>query len=664
MDFTLFPQYVDDASHPDKYRLKIYDNITEQEKTLSESNKENDVKEQLVYEIYRDRARKFDKYNKQRINCIQKYTNSDTNENELRKNFRVLIIIGTCVQLKTICNDHYLNHNEDIVTALLIKHLFHYACGIPDEQILITSTNQDNFKMFIEHPEYNVYSSTSSKESSMPLLYNNPSDIFFFDTIFAQVGTKQYHFRPDNRPIFDIEPFNQYFLQQFQTDSESELYVFYLDHGTEGFLQDFTYNLFVERLLSIQCKHMYIFNQSCDSGSLIDLITISKTIIELFSTEDASKPSSKEIFHKLFEISQKYSNVDITKEQQEEQISNELLEIKKHLIRFPSDVDIKLKAIIKHLQFYKTSISIDPRIFAQFAEKATIICSSPFNLKSPALPLRRFFVGNKTTVSSHGGFFMSLIIQTLFHPNEGDQNINQFTQHIQKEFIKMKEDIGLFIRDQFTYSEDHYNMINSPIFPNRFHLTQTQLQNNCQNNLNELENYFNIDYSNNETCYYTKEKLPDLKSIIYPQKYWNIDITDVDISEYEGLKFYVFNPQKKNDSSPYGPCENVGDLLKFLSDFNKCIDKCLEGKTEIKTDWPSHKENYSPNTQILYNKIWNKIRHLIDAYLIHAYNRVESFIKHNLENNFSTQPDLFVEACVETLETILPLYKGVPFFPY
>ena len=668
-----YPPYVDDESHPDKYRLKIYDSIAEQEKAVSEFTNENDAKQDLVDDIYQERVIKFKAYNAKRIKWIQDYTNSHPNNIELRKKVRVLIIIGTCVQLKTIGNDDYVKHNEDIVTALLIKHLFHYACAIPNDQILITSSNQNNFKIINDHPEYNVSPSSSPpstppKESHMPTLYKNPNDIFFFQTIFAQVGTKQYHFRPDNGKRLAIFPFNQYFLQQFKTDPESELYVFFLDHGTAGFFQDFTYNFFVERLLTIQCKHMYIFNQSCYSGSLIDLITISKTIIELFSTEDASKPTPKEIFLKLYEISQNYSKDDLTKEQKEEQISKELLEIKKHLTRISDDVDNKLKTIIEHLQFYKTSIPLDPIVFAQFGEKATIICSSPFYRKCPALPFRRFFIGNKTTISSHGGVFISLIIQTLFHPDDGDENIEQFIRHIQNEFITMKPATEPFIKEQFTYSEAHYNKIFYPLLCNGYLLTKSQLQNDCQDNLDELENYYKIDYTQNETCYYTINKLPNIKSIIYPEEYWNVDITDVDISEYDGLKSYDFtyyvNPQKKHDSGQYGPCEDVGDLLKFLSDFNKCIDKCLEDKTEIKTEWPSHKENYSANTQILYHKIWNKIRHLIDAYLIHAYNHVESFIKHNLEHNFSTQPDLFVKACVETLETILPLYKGIPFFPY
>ena len=76
--------------------------------------------------------------NSKRIQQIEHETKDLLMENQkLRGDIKVVIIIGS--KLKWDSEKNFLEHNEDFVTAFLIYHLFHYAFGIPYENILSSS---------------------------------------------------------------------------------------------------------------------------------------------------------------------------------------------------------------------------------------------------------------------------------------------------------------------------------------------------------------------------------------------------------------------------------------------------------------------------------------------------------------------------------------------
>lgn len=66
---------------------------------------------------------------------------------EIRQNISVMIIVGSTFHIskEQFYYGHYQKDANDLSTALLIRHLFHYAFGIPYSQILVTSTQNDDF---------------------------------------------------------------------------------------------------------------------------------------------------------------------------------------------------------------------------------------------------------------------------------------------------------------------------------------------------------------------------------------------------------------------------------------------------------------------------------------------------------------------------------------
>ena len=135
----------------------------------------------------------------------------DTKLLDIRKNISILIIVGPSFTFQTskYFKGNYQKDAEDLNKALLIRHLFHYAFGIPKEQILITSTQMSDFKN-------NQFSNSSSKSEQ----YNQASD-FEYNIInmdafmlyqrinLAQVRDFQYKFYFDENIKNIVKPFNK-----------------------------------------------------------------------------------------------------------------------------------------------------------------------------------------------------------------------------------------------------------------------------------------------------------------------------------------------------------------------------------------------------------------------------------------------------------------------
>ena len=576
-----YPKFVDDKEHPESYHLKIYKNDEEKKFIHSLPDDESDKKRLKIEDIYMRRFENFRVYVDERIEWIKEQTKEElSKQNELRKNIRVLIILGSAVEKVALVQPPYIKHNEDIVTTLLLKHLFKFAFGIPEEQIFLTSSNPDNFPL---SPNVISPSTSPSKDNSTlfrnqndttKVNYSNQNEFRFFKTVFAQVGEFQYHFHPSYNEYPKIHPFNKENLRTFKTDENSELFVFFLDHSIPGYFQDRNYEFFLERLLEIQSKHLYIFNQSPNSGSLIDLIHISDKILELFfdcSNPSTIKISPTEIFRIIMNASHPGSkgstqdgpsknevkiltteienDINHIKEQVDFQnVENDMKisELMKYITKTSDGGEDELISIIEHMKIYESGLSINPLLFRELKEKSFIICSSPYDLKSPTLPFRYFYIGDVDTISSHGGVFSSVIIDCLFHPNNEDINPKDFITHIQTIHDNLKRQFSPILKEQFTYtptSQEHINQMTNLILrkTNRIISENTIIQ-DYKKYVSDLESYFNINYANNG-LYSCPDNfaLPNLKSILLSEKYWNVDITPVDVHEYDYLKIYDYS---------------------------------------------------------------------------------------------------------------------------
>ena len=213
-----------------------------------------------------------------RAKIIKEETKNNLDNQKLtniRNNISILIIIGSSINLQT---SKYFN-TEDLNVALLIRHLFHYAFGVPREQILITSIQMSDFKK-------NQYSSSPTQnKQNYQVYYNilNEEEFMLYQHInLAQIGNFQYKFYIDESIKDIVKPFNKDIKNELILNDNSNLFVFFLDHGYAGGFESIPYQLIIECFLDIKCKHFYMFNDSCYSGSLIKLIKICRQFKEIF----------------------------------------------------------------------------------------------------------------------------------------------------------------------------------------------------------------------------------------------------------------------------------------------------------------------------------------------------------------------------------------------
>ena len=258
-------QYKDELQSPKPFNFRFFDN-PEEIKTEDEAI-DNQIK-------CSTRSRSFLNFSRIRRDKISLETVDFLMKNkEVRDKIKVLIIIGKQFQYKQEKN--YLQHNEDYCVGSLLYHLFHYAYGLPYESILFTCCES---KISPNSSPKKDDGDTSSQE---PLIdgedYDQPDqpdflDFCFLNAVFTQVGTKDFYFHLDQQLVNIVKPFNRHFLKTLNSNEETELYVFFLDHSVPGYFANFDYQFFVQHLSEIPCKRFIIFNDCCYSASLPFLI--------------------------------------------------------------------------------------------------------------------------------------------------------------------------------------------------------------------------------------------------------------------------------------------------------------------------------------------------------------------------------------------------------
>ena len=161
------------------------------------------------------------------------------------RNFRVLIILGCNVSLFQLPFEVPLFLDSGIFSvAFLYKHLFKYLYNFTDDQILITNIGPGVFQTYskekieISPKRTGYYRPNSDNETTKNTTTNyylskHLQSFLSHDICFTQVLNSEYMF-PINEPYKDIKPFNRETLKSLNVNDETELFIFFINHGFEN----------------------------------------------------------------------------------------------------------------------------------------------------------------------------------------------------------------------------------------------------------------------------------------------------------------------------------------------------------------------------------------------------------------------------------------------
>lgn len=204
------------------------------------------------------------------------------------------------------------------------------------------------------------------------------------------------------------------------------------------------------------------------------------------------------------------------------------------------------------------SIGCVPNHFIQFSKKATIFASSAFDQLSLTLPGRKFKISilNKCRIRVFGTVFTSIIIESFLH-KKAILSLDNFCNHIRDRLKYYKDQFENLIEIQNQYI-DKKTIITS--LPNK----------------DQIISFFNADFSDNFHFFNHGNEWPDLNSIILNEKYWNVDISDVNINEYNGVYFCMFRKHISQtlieNPNNYGPIKGSYYMDKFMVDFENEVN--------------------------------------------------------------------------------------------
>ena len=198
---------------------------------------------------------------------------NDKDLQSIRNNINILIIIGSSFRNKKIKKsfEDYQKSAEDLDLALLIRHLFLNTFLIPNNQILITSTQNSDFSLIntdenlISSPNKNFKDIDDQYVDSENYLYRlkNHREFLLGQNInLSQVNDYQFKFYLDENIQNIVLPFNIKIIKsKLPKNPNSNTFVFLLDHEHKqnGF-GSLSYQFIVERLLEIECNHFIVFN--------------------------------------------------------------------------------------------------------------------------------------------------------------------------------------------------------------------------------------------------------------------------------------------------------------------------------------------------------------------------------------------------------------------
>ena len=435
--------------------------------------------------------------------------------------------------------------------------------------------------------------------------------------------------------------------------------VFFIDHGDPGFFDGMNYEYFVERMMDIPANHITLFNECCYSGSLIELIEISETINEIFDI------SQTDIFKNLQTIA---NNQSIEINEKIQKIYNEY-----HIPDSPTTKE-KITQMVKLLYHYSEPFNISPKLFIEFNNKSTIICSCSSTKQCPTLPIREIirpdqYAKNVKIACAQGGVFSSIILESLFYPKpENDFSFDHFTDNLMAEFKNIEREFKDILIKQNTIEEQ----FGSGLYPKKeWELLKTMYKQHPM----IMEDYFNTDFKSPKISISSRDSIPNIRSITLSQELWHIDDTNVDPLEYiTKVYYYIGNKsnqkevkQEEGNQDPnqyvFGHVDGVFNDFKFILDFYRIFESFrkeqgIEQEFDIALSTNDIKEE-TENTFQCFNYY---IRDIFDQNTIIPLFYLLPLLKINYQENFQAIGRAYFELCRKSLKETVQYWKTVKFY--
>ena len=224
----------------------------------------------------------------------------------IRSNIKVLIMIGKISITKY--SDYFdIENYNDLSTALLIRHLFHFFYGISYDSILITSSYQENF---------NPFSATQNSK----YVFNSEIISYIFDQIQSINGHRVKSYLSNREIMFEVKetlnelihPFKDILNNPLSINSNTELFIFIIDHSKEEEIKEQIEND-MSAFSLFRWKHIYIFHDTnyFDLGGILNNTfgDSSKVICTLYPNQ-ILKPFPKKVinYYDKFQIKRSFGN--------------------------------------------------------------------------------------------------------------------------------------------------------------------------------------------------------------------------------------------------------------------------------------------------------------------------------------------------------------------
>ena len=429
-------------------------------------------------------------YSSLRDKCYLKIKEQiDPNELKNNENLRILIIVPSQIKQKLSEIKHpdnieyyFIENYEVFATAFLLRHLFHFQYFIDYEHILITSSQDDNFSIFNLSAGYGAQ---QDRESSKPFLsfsskmesralssefldqFNVPPSLSYIQPyMLCQVLDNLITFQHDGLMQYNVYPFNESFLKTLNSDQDSNLLVFFIDHGTNsGFGNEHSFDYFLKGIEKIQAKNYFFFIDSFGSSSFIHLFELPEQILKGFNNFDCLKQKYPEDKINIIKLETGiFETIVKTKTNSGIQDKNDILQnLLKQLKTLnytkeekaqitllfqnnPSFFNSKVYSNILAFEtfseldvFHRFSTTKDFKVFASSFRK-----SFPTPCYVPKINKRRICLEN-----FFGSFYMSIIIQVLFFDPPSKFTDKSFNEQIKKYATFLRNNFQSLARKKF-----------------------------------------------------------------------------------------------------------------------------------------------------------------------------------------------------------------------
>ena len=604
------------------------------------------------------------------------------NIDNIQKHVKILIIINQ------VLPDVIFRGLDDISPAMFLRHVFHYKYAIPYDQILVTSLDEQSFdqsaiiKISTKTPIADIPPLISpikdrSQKTNEKREYQTQYQYRYFpleqlSTMYTPIHNKLLQFNPDQDLPNTIHPFNRDELKSLNVSNEDDLFVFTIVHDSKDAFAEYPFEHIVERLLELHPRHITIFNDSCYSGSLVDITTKSiafqKTINE--KTQSQNSPEITNAVHSILtDYKSKNSLINtifiiafillLLLTIASPKLGFTLLILYfyaflslsfiMHFLDFsevPENITTDVKRIVSILlknpltrssfvQDLDTTIN-NPALFAQFGEIADIFCSTDADNVTCSFPIQKLF--NCKQHGSYGSMMISSVIQFLLE-----------NESLHKEAPLTKDKFLHILENSFNKVKSQYYSI-------------MMLQNKQDQKLTgffsqkEIPHHFSNDDSLFLSIQPSRSSTDD-----------NFIQLDFDTIEFDPNLSY--QAPKHRSSTGYGPVFGQSNSKKLCEDFAKASDLRLKYFYLYRIHFSDYytKKNFKPlkaSTSAYFvefrQQIAPKLRNNYNNGSIYLFSGIEYMIDRYL-STFPLFPHYFVKCLVDAFNDIWDDWSDVIF---